>query len=458
MTSPMHRHARSGSTGANLKKPNTKAAAQRLAQVMAHQSAADDSDEEDDLLYDYTPANVSSIGLGAGGRAARPRSPMSIRTSVVERPLPTRSSAGSRTSQPVNYADQQSPQARSLMGGRAPQSASYFDQQLPLDRSAVGSRAPQSINHVEKPPSTGSRTPKSVEQQVLPFVSSRVPQSTNYVEQQPSSARSNSSAKSSQSNPTEQSQSTRSSFSLRSSQSPNSLEQAQPPSARSGSGIRTSHSVGSLEQPLSARSAAAACLNLGVKPVAMVPPSIPLSLRPTQSGIPGELQHELIKDKRLSLDMGSMKFRESSNQRTTSALQDELDMLQEENESLLEKLRLVEERFEESEVRARQLEKQVASLGEGVSMEARLVSRKEAALQEREAAIKAVQQTYGGKGEEIISLQMEVEFAREEAISTLEQLHDATCQVKSLRTMTKRMMLTQEEMVYVNTGRSHILC
>lgn len=76
MTSPMHRHARSGSTGANLKKPNTKAAAQRLAQVMAHQSAADDSDEEDDLLYDYTPANASSIGLGAGGRAARPRSPM----------------------------------------------------------------------------------------------------------------------------------------------------------------------------------------------------------------------------------------------------------------------------------------------------------------------------------------------------------------------------------------------
>lgn len=73
----MHRHARSNP---NLKKPNTKAAAQRLAQVMSNQSGGgggDESDEEEDLdLYDYNPSNVSSIGLGGGGRAARPRSPM----------------------------------------------------------------------------------------------------------------------------------------------------------------------------------------------------------------------------------------------------------------------------------------------------------------------------------------------------------------------------------------------
>lgn len=37
-------------------------------------------------------------------------------------------------------------------------------------------------------------------------------------------------------------------------------------------------------------------------------------------------------------------------------------------------------------------------------------------------------------------------------MSTLEQLQDATCEIKSLRNMTKRMMLTQEEMVYVNIG------
>lgn len=72
----MNRHARSGSAGANMKKPNTKAAAQRLAQVMSTQST-DDSDEEEDLL-DLAPANVSSIGLAPTGRAAaaRPRSPM----------------------------------------------------------------------------------------------------------------------------------------------------------------------------------------------------------------------------------------------------------------------------------------------------------------------------------------------------------------------------------------------
>lgn len=76
MTSPMHRHARSNS--GISRKPNTKAAAQRLAQVMSNQSGGgDESDEEDDLdLLDYNPSNASTIGLGAGGRAARPRSPM----------------------------------------------------------------------------------------------------------------------------------------------------------------------------------------------------------------------------------------------------------------------------------------------------------------------------------------------------------------------------------------------
>lgn len=77
MMSPRNRHARSGSiTGANLKKQ--KAAAQRLAQVMAHQQA-DESDEEDDLFDDYstTVGGVGSIGL-AGGRSVRSISPMVI--------------------------------------------------------------------------------------------------------------------------------------------------------------------------------------------------------------------------------------------------------------------------------------------------------------------------------------------------------------------------------------------
>lgn len=77
MASPLHRHTRSGSSASlsNMKKPqNAKAAAQRLAQVMAHQPA-DDNEEEDDDPYDLAPALPSSgIGL-AGGRQNRNRSP-----------------------------------------------------------------------------------------------------------------------------------------------------------------------------------------------------------------------------------------------------------------------------------------------------------------------------------------------------------------------------------------------
>ncbi|KAK3023682.1 hypothetical protein RJ639_043563 [Escallonia herrerae] len=363
-SSPLDRHARSGSTGvsaaaaaANLRRPqNTKEAALRLAQVMAHQqsSAADDSDEEDDLLYDYT----ASVGL-ATGRPSRPRSPLSVRTSI---------------------------------------------DQPPSARSASGGRASQPVNHVE---------------------------------QQPSSARSTSAAKASQPNYMELPSSVRSSFINRSSFG-NSVEQGQPPSARSNAAGRQSQSANFMEQPRSARSTSAGRPNLGVKTVPLVPPSVPLSLRPAASGIPGEAQQDNRRDKRLSLDMGNLNFREFGNQRSASALQDEVDMLQEENESLLEKLQLAEERFEEAEARAKQLEKQVSTLGEGVSLEARLLSR--------QAALKAAAQTHGGKGGEIAALRMEAESARDEAASAMEQLHEADCEIKSLRTMTQRMILTQEEM------------
>jgi hypothetical protein len=59
-----------------MKKAQTKAAAQRLAQVMSHQTADDDDDDEDDdLSYDYQASGIGSIGL-AGGRRMQPRSPM----------------------------------------------------------------------------------------------------------------------------------------------------------------------------------------------------------------------------------------------------------------------------------------------------------------------------------------------------------------------------------------------
>ena len=73
MTSPMHQHTRSTSTNLSMKKPQNKAAAQRLAEVMAQQPA---DDEEEDELYDFN-SSVPSAGIGlAGGRQARSRSPM----------------------------------------------------------------------------------------------------------------------------------------------------------------------------------------------------------------------------------------------------------------------------------------------------------------------------------------------------------------------------------------------
>ncbi|CAL5400641.1 unnamed protein product [Camellia sinensis] len=466
--SPMRRHARSGSTGVaagSLKRPhNAKAAAQRLAQVMSNQQGGggggdDDDEEEDDLLYDYSPATSSaSIGL-AGGRSAvaRPR-PASVRTSVDQ----TKS------------------------GGRI---MSSVEQPPPSSTHSTLTR-PSPPNIVEQPLSARSALP------------SRSSQSSNLVEQvQPPSARHSSVGRSSLYY---------------------STEQVEPPSARSASALRSSQSTGSLEQPLSARSTLAGRPSIGVK-IPMVPPCIPIKLRPQASVISADAPPDTRRDKRLSLDMGSMNFRESGVQRSTSALQDEfrssalrLDMLQEENESLLDKLRFAEERCDEAEARARQLEQQVANLGEGVSLEARLLSRKEAALQQREgrglglprgahscvdcksskvarddrqerslkveeerakaildresmavdnaseivkgqlelacscmqeeAALKVAAHTYGGRGEDIQSLRMESESAREEAASALEQLHDADIENKSLRIMTQRLILSQEEM------------
>ncbi|XP_075659569.1 coiled-coil domain-containing protein SCD2-like [Castanea sativa] len=340
MMSPLRRHARSGSTGvANLKKQ--KAAAQRLAQVMAHQQA-DEDDEEDDLFNDYSSVNVGSIGL-AGGRSMRSRSPLTA-PSVQEQPPPVNSSSGGRSSLSVNYVEQPS-SGRSISAGR-------------------------------------------------------------------------------------------------SSQSSNSVEQ--PLSARSVTTGRSSVPTNSIEQPPSARSTSAARPLLGAKPVPLVPSSVPISLRPTFSNIPPDVRIDNRRDKRMSLDFGSMNLKETSNQ-YSSALQDELDMLQEENESLLEKLRLAEERSEEAEERARQLEKQIANFGEGVTLEARHLSRKEAALQQREAALRVAAQNHGSSSE-IIALRTEAESARDEATYALEQLHEAEDELKSLRIMTQRMILTQEEM------------
>ncbi|KAL5995293.1 hypothetical protein ACLOJK_025351 [Asimina triloba] len=81
--SPMHRHVRSGSSGTFRRTQNNaaKAAAQRLAQVMAHQQADDDDeDEEDDdnMSVDFGMSAGGSIGPAAG-RGMKPPSPRAVR-------------------------------------------------------------------------------------------------------------------------------------------------------------------------------------------------------------------------------------------------------------------------------------------------------------------------------------------------------------------------------------------
>ncbi|CAH2064795.1 unnamed protein product [Thlaspi arvense] len=152
------------------------------------------------------------------------------------------------------------------------------------------------------------------------------------------------------------------------------------------------------------------------------------------------------RDKRFFADLPSVNSKEKGDQREASALRDELDMLQEENEIVLEKLRRAEEKRVEAEARAKELEKQVASLGEGVSLEAKLLSRKEAALRQREAALNAAKQKKSGKDEEIVSLRSELESLKDEATTAAERVQEAESEAKSLRTMTQRMILTQDEM------------
>ncbi|XP_052730960.1 coiled-coil domain-containing protein SCD2 isoform X2 [Vigna angularis] len=174
----------------------------------------------------------------------------------------------------------------------------------------------------------------------------------------------------------------------------------------------------------------------------------PLSLK-TPAPVPSldpPILNSKPKDKRFPFDTGFVLPKDSGHQREASVLRDEVDMLQEENEIILDKLRLEEERCKESEARIRELEKQVASLGEGVSLEAKLLSRKEAALRQREAALKNAKGSKDGVDKEITSLQAEIENAKVETEAAVKQLNGAESEVKALRSMTQRMILTQKEM------------
>lgn len=152
------------------------------------------------------------------------------------------------------------------------------------------------------------------------------------------------------------------------------------------------------------------------------------------------------KDKRFLFDTGLVQPKDLGDNREASTLRDEVDVLREENESIFDKLRLEEGRCKEAEARVRELEKQVASLGEGASLEAKLLSRKEAALRQREATLKSSRDSKDGVDKEITSLQAEVENAKVETGATMRQLNGVESEVKTLRSMTQRMILTQKEM------------
>ncbi|PRQ42001.1 hypothetical protein RchiOBHm_Chr3g0452891 [Rosa chinensis] len=458
MASPiMHHHSRSGSLGLSggKKAQNTKAAAQRLAHVMAHKPTDDDDEDEDDLSIDIgLSSGTGSIGLAGVGRPIRPRSPAinSVRT-VQEPPSSARSIApGGRSALSVKTARSVEPQPSST-------------------HSTPAMRPFQSINSVEPPPSAHS-TPASRPSQ---SINNRP---INTLEQSPYSFRSSMNNKSSQpSSNVEQPGSARSMSGISSTEQPQSL--------RPSLATRSSQSTSTNEQPNSARSmsAAAARPQLGTKPVHMVPASVPISLRPSPSAdTPSESRRdppgpillrppssamlysdgsgESRRERRLSMDLGNLNLRDSGSQ-NSSALQDELDMLQEENESLLEKLRLAEEKCEETEARARQLEKQafiinkchdlytyyycmsiyddvlgniqmfasVATLGEGVTLEARLLSRQALRFMYY-AALRVAAQTHDDRNDE------------------------AESELQTIRIMTQRMILTREEKEDVVLKRS----
>ncbi|XVF02145.1 hypothetical protein REPUB_Repub04eG0150700 [Reevesia pubescens] len=199
-----------------------------------------------------------------------------------------------------------------------------------------------------------------------------------------------------------------------------------------------------VEEASTVRSTSAGRSSMSLRTAPPVPPTTKTSLR-TAVSLPSEPPKNRQPEKRFASDIG-FNSKDTGDHREASALRDELDMLQEENENVLDKLRLEEERCKEVEARVKELEKQVASLGEGVSLEAKLLSRKEAALRQREAALKDSKQTKDVVDKEVLSLRSEVENAKDEATTVVRQLHGAESEVKALRSMTQRMILTQKEM------------
>ncbi|KAL0335908.1 UNVERIFIED_CONTAM: Coiled-coil domain-containing protein SCD2 [Sesamum radiatum] len=200
-----------------------------------------------------------------------------------------------------------------------------------------------------------------------------------------------------------------------------------------------------LDGVLPARSTSTGRPSLSIRTAPSAPPSR-TSLKTPAPIPPIDPPSNRQREKKFSPELGQLNLKDAGEGRASSALRDELDMLQEENENVLEKLRFAEESCEAAEARVKELEKQVAALGEGVSLEAKLLSRKEAALRQREAALKEAKQAKDGVDVEMSSLQSDVKIAKKEAATVVEQLRGTESEVKALRSMTQRLVLTPHEM------------
>lgn len=132
--------------------PMTKTPSRRH-QITAQQ-LADEDVEDDDLSYDHSSAVATpSIGL-AGGKAIRPRSPMSVRTQ--EQPLSARSTSGPRLSLFANPVEQP-PSAHATSASQSSQTTNSVEQ--PSSAYSIRtSRSSQSINSMDQPPSARSIT------------------------------------------------------------------------------------------------------------------------------------------------------------------------------------------------------------------------------------------------------------------------------------------------------------
>ncbi|KAG6425542.1 hypothetical protein SASPL_115983 [Salvia splendens] len=191
------------------------------------------------------------------------------------------------------------------------------------------------------------------------------------------------------------------------------------------------------------RSTSAGRSSMSTRTMSAVPPSRPSVKSPAHIP-PIDPPSSRQREKKFSPDLGQLSLRDKGDARASSALRDELDMLQEENENIVEKLRLAEESCEAAEARVKELEKQVASLGQGVSLEAKLLSRKEAALRQREATL---QEAMRAKDDvQVSTLQSDIMLAKKDSAAVVEQVRGTESEVKALRSMTQRMVLTQHEM------------